>query len=113
MATDDTGATTKPKQDDSLGKRFRTGWDNLLRKDGLSVNERNELRRSKVRAWATHLAGIYLFILIPVFALLIFFHKQLCIDLEQIDTAKDLLLATMPVASAIIAYWFGSRGKPS
>ena len=104
--------TDNEKQEDPLNKRFKTWLDNLLEREGRSVNERKELKRNKVRVWATHLAGLYLFVVIPIAAYLIFSYEPPANgDGKDMDSAKDLLLAVMPVASSILAFWFGARGK--
>ncbi len=68
------------------------------------MNEKIEARRSFVRISMTWAAGIFLFF---GGALLIgaFFWK------EDYLLSKDLFLAIMPIASAIISYWFASRDK--
>lgn len=97
-----------------LDERFRTLWDKVRCRDGLSVNERLQLRRSGVRVWITRFAGVYLFIFVPAFAAYILLHPWLVSSMEKppafdFSEAKDILLATLPIASSIIAFWFGSR----
>lgn len=102
--------TTEGDKTPSKG-RHKTFLDCLFRRDGLSVNERKELRRNRVRVWATNFASFYLFFIIPGFALLILMPEKWGVDPDQLDNVKDLLLAIMPIASSIVAYWFGSRGS--
>lgn len=92
-----------------VGGRHRSMLDRTLRRDGISVGERMALRRSRVRVYVTMLAGFYLFLGIPAFAFTLLFHAELGVSATGVDHAKDLFLATMPIASGIIAHWFGAR----
>lgn len=67
------------------------------------------MRRSRVRVYVTLLAGSDLFLGIPAFAFTPLFHDEIGVEAAGLDDAKDLLLATMPIASGIIAHWFGAR----
>ena len=92
-----------------LGRRYRSTLDRLLGRDGISVGERTALRRSRVRVYVTLLAGFYLFLGIPAFAFMLLFYEDLGVKATGLDHAKDLFLATMPIASGVIAHWFGAR----
>ena len=83
--------------------------DRILGRDGISVSERTALRRSRVRVYVTLLAGFYLFLGIPAFAFTLLFYEEIGVKATGLDDAKDLFLATMPIASGIIAHWFGAR----
>ncbi len=92
-----------------LGRRYRSALDRILGRDGISVGERTALRRSRVRVYVTLLAGFYLFVGIPAFAFTLLFYEEIGVKGTGLDHAKDLFLATMPIASGIIAHWFGAR----
>ena len=92
-----------------LGRRYRSTLDGILGRDGISVSERTALRRSRVRVYVTLLAGFYLFLGIPAFAFTLLFYEEVGVSSGGLDHAKDLFLATMPIASGIIAHWFGAR----
>ena len=87
--------------------------DRLLRNDGMTVSQRRDLRRSWVRVVVTYLAAAHLFVLGPIFCYWLFNHA---VDAEGrpvpgIDAAKDLFMATFPISSGILAYWFATRGN--
>lgn len=92
-----------------LGRPYRSMLDGILGRDGISVSERTALRRSRVRVYVTMLAGFYLFLGIPAFAFTLLFYDEIGVKSGGLDHAKDLFLATMPIASGIIAHWFGAR----
>ena len=86
--------------------------DRALSRDGVTVAERKELRRSRVRILVTYGAAVYLFVIGPVFCYWLFNHAT---DTQGnavpgIDDAKDLYMAILPVSSGILAYWFAARG---
>ena len=83
--------------------------DRILGRDGISVSERMALRRRRDRVYVTLLAGFYLFLGIPAFVFTLHFYEEMGIKATGLGDAKDLFLATMPIASGIIAHWFGAR----
>ena len=70
---------------------------------------RSEDKRLQTMRHVTLMAASYLFIVIPVFAGIyaIIGHDHV----KWIEHVKDILLATMPVAAGIMAYWFGDRPR--
>ena len=67
-------------------------------------SEGRESRRSLVRVAVTYAAALFLFVggagLIGWF-----------MAVEKYPEAKDLFLTVLPVASAIVSYWFAGRSK--
>ena len=91
----------------------RTLWERIRGKDGMTVSQRRDLRKSRVRVVVTYLAAGHLFVFGPVFCYWLFNHA---VDAQGqpvpgIDAAKDLFMATFPISSSILAYWFATRGK--
>ena len=87
----------------------KTWWDKCLGLDGMTVDDRKELRRNLVRIWVTYGAAFYLFILGPIFCVILFTRTPT----SSLDAAKDLFLAILPIASGIVAYWFATRSQKS
>ena len=44
-----------------------------------------------------------------MFAFMLLFYEEVGVKADGLDHAKDLFLATMPIASGIVAHWFGAR----
>ena len=67
-----------------------------------------EERRSNVRVRVTYIAAAYIFLgsILLIAALWID-----PIDDNKLNTAKEIFTMTLPVATAVITYWFASR-KP-
>ena len=61
-----------------------------------------EVRRSKVRRSVTYWAGMFLFGGGYLFVGALWW-------VEQYDMAKDLFLAVLAPATAVVTYWFSSR----
>lgn len=74
----------------------------------LTVRERIEMRRSKVRIWVTYSAALYVFlgslVLILAFAIA-------GAEGTGLPLAKEVFTMVLPIATGIITYWFASR-KP-
>ena len=92
--------------------RTKTWLDRLCGREGLTVTERRDLRKSWVRVVVTYLAAAYVFIGTPILCYLLFNHAT---DTDGnavpgIDEAKDLFLMVLPIASGILGYWFATRG---
>jgi len=71
----------------------------------MTHQERLETRKSRVRVIVTYAAAGFLFGGGTVFI-------SFLIWTGQKDDALDLFQTTFPVCAAIIAFWFGGRGKP-
>ena len=71
--------------------------------------QHSEDKRQQTMRHVTFMAASYLFIVIPIFAGIyaIIGHDHV----KWIDHVKDILLATMPIAAGIMAYWFGDRPR--
>ena len=67
-----------------------------------SEEDKREARRSAVRVIVTYIAAGFLFI---VGAGVIGFF----LAAGQVDEAKDMFFAILPVAAAIVTYWFATR----
>ena len=68
-----------------------------------SKEERIAIRQNWVRILVTYIATSFIFVGgLGLIALAIYSSFNL-------ETAKDLYLSILPVATSIIAYWFGSR----
>ena len=80
-------------------------WEGRSNKVSYTFKEKKELRRSRVRIWVTFGAAAYLFIFGPALVAFLLFYKPA----GDADAAKDLFMYLVPVASGIIAYWFGAR----
>lgn len=61
-----------------------------------------ELRRSKVRVYVTYFAAGFIFIGGGGFIAVLVF-------LSQIDSAKDIFMAILPLATSVVTYWFATR----
>lgn len=91
----------------------QTPLEKLLGNDGMTVAQRRELRKSRVRVVVTYAAAAHLFVFGPLFCYWLINHA---VDaqgqpLPGITAAKDLFMATFPISSSILAYWFATRGK--
>lgn len=71
-----------------------------------SAEERREDNRSAVRMKVTYIATGFLFV---VGAALVGYF----ITTGKPDDGKDIFLAILPIASAVITYWFASRQSGS
>lgn len=72
----------------------------------LSVQEINDMRRSKVRPYVTYL-------LITIYALTTSFAIIWLLLNEQADNALALLSGLSAVSTGIVGFWFGTRGNVS
>lgn len=70
------------------------------------LQDKLNLRKSRVRVVVTYLAASFLFLVGPVFSGWLFF----CGDKQK---AIDLFMTILPVASAIVSFWFAGRGQPT
>ena len=64
--------------------------------------EKRESRRSAVRTRVTYLAAGFLFL---VGASVVGF----LLATDKVNEAKDIFLAILPVAAAVVTYWFATR----
>lgn len=77
-----------------------------------NAEEAREIRRSNVRVFVTHLSAIYLFVGAPLLMALMFLSgkwEAIAISPEVFSQVKDLYVGLVPIATGVIAYWFGSR----
>ena len=106
---------------DEQGKpaRVRRRYD-FRSKEGYTAAERKGLRRSWVRVVVTYAAALYLFILGPLAAWLVFSAATVDVGANgnvmavlapNIAAGKDLFLAILPIATGIVTYWFAARGN--
>ena len=89
--------------------------------EGYTAEERKGLRRSRVRVVVTYAAALYLFVLGPFAAWLVFDastvnvgigeNGTLAILAPNIAAGKDLFLTILPIATGIVTYWFAARGN--
>ena len=98
---------------DPKDRIVRTRWDRIMGRDGMTVDQHRELRKSRVRIVVTYLAAVHLFVFGPIFSYWLFNHA---VDgqgnaVPGIAEAKDLFMATFPISSGILAYWFATRGS--
>ena len=89
---------------------------------GYTADQSKELRRSLVRVIVTYVAAIYLFILGPIVAWMIFgsntpnvgtAENPIKILAPNVAAAKDLFLSILPIATGIVTYWFATRKSDS
>ena len=80
--------TTDPKN-----KIIRTLWDRIAIRDGMTVDQRRDLRKSFVRVLVTYAAAIHLFIFGPIFCWWLVTHAADTegVTVVGIDQAKDIL----------------------
>ncbi len=97
MVNVDAGGAPPPAPPPSPGDGASTGTESTTHK------EERENRRSAVRMVVTYVAAGFLFV---VGAAMIGYFVSVE---ETIDDAKDIFLAILPIASAVITYWFASR----
>lgn len=71
---------------------------------GLSAQEVNDMRRSKVRPYVTYL-------LIAIYALTTSFVIIWLLLNDQADNALALLSGLSAVSTGIVGFWFGTRGN--
>ena len=68
----------------------------------MEQKEELELRRSRVRVYVTYTAAGFIFIGGAAFiAVLVFF--------KGTDSAKDIFMAILPLATSVVTYWFATR----
>ncbi len=65
---------------------------------------------SRVRVWVTYGAALYVFLFGAILCGLLLWLGS---DATGMAEAKDLFLATLPIGSGILAYWFAARGRSS
>ena len=66
--------------------------------------------KSRVRVWVTYGAALYVFLFGAILCGLLLWLGS---DATGMAEAKDLFLATLPIGSGILAYWFAARGRSS
>ena len=91
--------------------------------EGYTAEERQDLRRSFVRVGVTYAAAVYVFVLGPVAAWLVFDastvnvgtgeNGTMAILAPNIAAGKDLFLSILPIATGIVTFWFAARGNKS
>ncbi len=69
----------------------------------MNETERQEIRKSKVRVYVTYMATSFLFGGGALFILFLIIWKKH-------DEAISMFQTILPVSSAIISYWFATRG---
>lgn len=93
------------------------------RKEKRSSQEKKDIRRNWVRIIVTYIAtgfifvvGAYLIVCITLGEIIFVSSgesdtliKSQELNIERINLAKDFYLSILPVATGILAYWFGSR----
>ena len=105
-----------PMSDQETSVRVKKKTDRSA--EGYTADERKELRRSWVRVWVTYAAAVYLFILGPFAAWMVF--SSTSIDIAEgsqsisilapnVAAGKDVFLAILPIATGIVTYWFATR----
>ena len=66
-------------------------------------DNRLEERRSQVRVWVTYIAAFFVFfggaLLIAYYALFT----------DEVNLAKDIFLAILPIATGVVTFWFAGR----
>ena len=80
--------------------------------NGMTLQERLELRRSKVRVYVTYAAAAYIFVGGAVFVAILLLKSIFAKDgdvPQQLAFAKDLYMAIVPLATTVITYWFATR----
>lgn len=71
------------------------------------AEERLEVIRSRVRRWVTYGAAAFIFgVGAVLIGLLLLVRKD---ALGDVQAAKDLFLAILPLATSVITYWFATR----
>ena len=75
-----------------------------------TLEEKRALMKSQVRVWVTYGAALYVFLFGAILCGLLLWLGS---DATGMDEAKDLFLATLPIGSGILAYWFAARGRSS
>ena len=68
----------------------------------MEQKEELELRRSKVRVYVTYTAAGFIFIGGGAFIAVLMF-------LKDTDSAKDIFMAILPLATSVVTYWFATR----
>ena len=68
----------------------------------MEQKEELESRRSKVRVYVTYVAAGFIFIGGGAFIAVLVF-------LQEIDSAKDIFMAILPLATSVVTYWFATR----
>ena len=69
----------------------------------VTIHDQTEARRSKVRRGVTYAAAFFLFVFGPAAVVWMLF-------IEEFDLATGIFNSILPVATGVIAYWFGARG---
>ena len=64
-----------------------------------------EISKSRVRVGVTYAAAFFLFIVGPIIIVILLFTE------DDSDTALSVFNTLLPVAAAIISFWFAGRGK--
>ena len=69
------------------------------------VEARRQALRSSVRVYITYGAGVYLIVASAGLIAAAFLGE----DAQAFDNSKDIFMATLPVATGILTYWFADR----
>ena len=69
------------------------------------VEARRQALRSAVRVYITYGAGVYLVVASAGLIAAAFLGE----DADAFDNSKDIFMATLPVATGILTYWFADR----
>lgn len=72
---------------------------------------KKEVRKSAVRVWVTYMASAYVFgggLLLAGLCIISIWVQAL--DNVALTVAKDFYLTVFPVATAVITFWFATRG---
>ena len=69
------------------------------------VEARRQALRSAVRVYITYGAGVYLVVASAGLIAAAFLGE----DAQAFDNSKDIFMATLPVATGILTYWFADR----
>ena len=90
--------------------RAPKGTDLMPVTQSSTLKEKRALMKSRVRVWITYGAALYVLLFGAILCgLLLWFGS----DAAGMAEAKDLFLATLPIGSGILAYWFAARGRSS
>ena len=72
------------------------------KRQAMEQRDELELRRSKVRVYVTYIAAGFIFVGGGAFIAVLLF-------LKEIDSAKDIFMAILPLATSVVTYWFATR----
>jgi len=77
----------------------------------MTVEERRQDRRSKVRVVVTYWAALYIFVGVPVLIALALWGK---LTKDNFDIVREIYTMALPIATGVVTYWFATRqqGQP-